>query len=582
MPLTTTKNYVTKKNWKPRSAVWELTLACNLRCDHCGSRAGRSLPDELNTAECLDLVSQLEALGCELITLSGGEPTLRDDWDIIARDIHQKGMYVNMVTNGVYGKHQSAREVATRALESGMCNVGVSIDGPKVVHDRIRGGGTFEKTTHSIKQFREVGLSTTVMTTVNRLNIAHLETVRDIAMALGANAVRYQLAKPMGTMDDHREWVIKPGEIATLLPRIAAMKQQGSIDVRVGDSLGYYGKPDKILRAYNWRRKKTRWGGCQAGMQAIGIQANGDIKGCLSMQAARGETDPFVEGNIRELSLADIWYKPGAFAYNRNFALDQLTHDCNACKQAALCRGGARCISSAVDGTVTHDDYCYYRLLSDQEQLSWATVGKSAAAAALVLSINTVGCSDDGGGPQTLDASETTDATDTYADSDTHTDTDTESAAATDTPDYAVEPETDSVSETDAPAPEYAVEPDSNSDTDNETDSDTGVDTGSDSISDTDSASDTSVDTTYGIGTDTEPDAGPEDTDTIDTDTVDTDPIDTALDYAVEPDYAVMPEYAVEPDTETDTRLKQDTDTWFEMDYAVELDYAVLPDGEKK
>ena len=72
---------VDKNNWKPRSVVWELTLACNLRCGHCGSRAGRKLPDELGTAECLDLVGQLEALGCELITLSGGEPTLRADWE---------------------------------------------------------------------------------------------------------------------------------------------------------------------------------------------------------------------------------------------------------------------------------------------------------------------------------------------------------------------------------------------------------------------------------------------------------------------------------------------------------------------
>ncbi len=27
---------VDKHHWKPRSVVWELTLACNLRYDHCG------------------------------------------------------------------------------------------------------------------------------------------------------------------------------------------------------------------------------------------------------------------------------------------------------------------------------------------------------------------------------------------------------------------------------------------------------------------------------------------------------------------------------------------------------------------
>ena len=42
---------------RPIYAVWEITLACDLACRHCGSRAGRERPDELSTAECLDLVN---------------------------------------------------------------------------------------------------------------------------------------------------------------------------------------------------------------------------------------------------------------------------------------------------------------------------------------------------------------------------------------------------------------------------------------------------------------------------------------------------------------------------------------------
>ena len=66
-----------QSGFRPRNCVWELTLACNLRCVHCGSRAGHVRPRELSTAECLDVVHQLAGLGTELVTLSGGEPTLR-------------------------------------------------------------------------------------------------------------------------------------------------------------------------------------------------------------------------------------------------------------------------------------------------------------------------------------------------------------------------------------------------------------------------------------------------------------------------------------------------------------------------
>src|SRR5712671_4515982 len=41
---------------RPIYAVWEITLACDLACRHCGSRAGRARPDELSTEACLDLV----------------------------------------------------------------------------------------------------------------------------------------------------------------------------------------------------------------------------------------------------------------------------------------------------------------------------------------------------------------------------------------------------------------------------------------------------------------------------------------------------------------------------------------------
>src|SRR6478609_1444963 len=65
---------------RPIHAIWETTLRCDLACRHCGSRAGRERPDELSTAESLDLVRQLAELGCKEVTLIGGEAYLRDDW----------------------------------------------------------------------------------------------------------------------------------------------------------------------------------------------------------------------------------------------------------------------------------------------------------------------------------------------------------------------------------------------------------------------------------------------------------------------------------------------------------------------
>ncbi len=61
-------------------AVWELTLQCNLGCVHCGSRAAKARPEELSTAEALDLVRQMRDAGVTEVTLIGGEAFLRPDW----------------------------------------------------------------------------------------------------------------------------------------------------------------------------------------------------------------------------------------------------------------------------------------------------------------------------------------------------------------------------------------------------------------------------------------------------------------------------------------------------------------------
>lgn len=375
---------------RPRNCVWELTLDCNLNCVHCGSSAGRARHDELTTAEALDVVRQLRDLGCELVTLSGGEPLLRPDWFEIARAIADTGMYVNMVTNGLLVND----EVAARISHSGMCNVGVSIDGPRDVHDRIRAPGSFDRSVAGIRTLVANGVSVGVMTTINRWNMSRLEEIRSIAIEAGASMWRLQLAKPMGEICGDRDFIIAPRHLLDVIPRLAAMKKMGGIHLAVGDSIGYYGPHDATLRGRGWRGRQECWQGCRAGMDAIGIEADGGVKGCLSIQAkAPDGSDPYREGSVRTRSLADIWFSPGSFAYNRQFSRDQLKGVCRTCSSAAKCRGGARCVSTAVSKTVGEDLYCWTRVSGMDSNRRFRDIAAQAAAAAgLALVMGSTAC----------------------------------------------------------------------------------------------------------------------------------------------------------------------------------------------
>ena len=80
------------KMYEPYKGVWELTLRCNAHCLHCGSSAGKSRSEELTTTEALKVCKDLAELNTKGVCLMGGEPFLRKDWPIIAKQIRDLNM----------------------------------------------------------------------------------------------------------------------------------------------------------------------------------------------------------------------------------------------------------------------------------------------------------------------------------------------------------------------------------------------------------------------------------------------------------------------------------------------------------
>jgi len=121
----------------PITAVWEITMGCNMRCKHCGFSCENALEGELTTEEALKFCDDLGELGFQWITLSGGEPTTRKDWDLIAKRLNENGIIPNMISNGWL----MSEEIADRAVKAGINTIAISIDGLEETHDFIRKKG---------------------------------------------------------------------------------------------------------------------------------------------------------------------------------------------------------------------------------------------------------------------------------------------------------------------------------------------------------------------------------------------------------------------------------------------------------
>jgi len=337
-----------------RTCVWELTLACNARCRHCGSAAGAPRARELDTEEALAVVEALHGLGCASVTLSGGEPLLRHDWPAIAAAIVRGGMALEMITNGLLLEEQ-ADAIAAASLAA----VTVSVDGPEAVHDELRGArGSLARLWRGVQVLQQRGVKVGAVTQVNRRNVDHLRELHHLLVERGVEGWQLQLTMPLGRAG--RDLCLAPAELLSLEDQLAALVRDGRIFVQGADNIGYLGRWEPVLRS-GTRQAPRFWTGCQAGLGVVGITSDGGVRGCLSLPSV------FDEGTLRSRPLREIWQDEAAFAYNRGYRREQLSGPCATCAFADLCRGGCKSLAYAATGGVACNPCCLAQLAGRTE-----------------------------------------------------------------------------------------------------------------------------------------------------------------------------------------------------------------------
>ena len=145
----------------PLQVVLFITDHCNLRCKHCAEsgHAGTVMKpfDTVRTE-----LEYAYGRGARFVDFEGGEPMLWRDGEYTVNDLvslaKKTGFYsVTVTTNGQLPIRGCAAD-----------SVWVSVDGPRDVHDDIRGAGTFDILDRNI---RDSGLrSLSINMAVNRIN----------------------------------------------------------------------------------------------------------------------------------------------------------------------------------------------------------------------------------------------------------------------------------------------------------------------------------------------------------------------------------------------------------------------------
>ena len=163
---------------------WSITGRCNFRCRHCLVSAPDGHHPEPTLEQCLDVIRQLEACGVHRVDVTGGEPLVRRDCDVLFRALSEHRIFIgtiftnaSLLTGEVldqlekYGHHPAFQ---------------LSFDGLGC-HDWLRGvPGAEQQADAAFHLLRERGFAATAAMCLHRKNKGSL---RDTANYLARNGV---------------------------------------------------------------------------------------------------------------------------------------------------------------------------------------------------------------------------------------------------------------------------------------------------------------------------------------------------------------------------------------------------------
>ena len=360
----------------PRPVVaWAITKRCNLKCVHCyASATADAAPGELTTDEALRLLDDLRGYGCPAVLVSGGEPLCRPDAFTLLQHAHAIGLPTTLSTNGTLIDDATADRIAAAKVRY----VGVSIDGLRPQHDKLRGlAGAFDATLASVHRLRRRGVRVGLRFTIHALNHRHLDDVFDLALSHQIDRLCVYHLAYAGRGEGMQRVDLTPEQTRAAVDRILRRTQQAHdagtpLEVlTVGNHadaayvLLHLSKhnPDRLPWAH---RMLSGTGGNRSGCHIASIDPVGDV-----------HYDQFswhyTCGNIRQQPFSELWAHPTdpRLQLLRNRTA-HLPPRCQQCQFLGVCNGNLRTRAEAATGNwLGHDPACY---LTDEETTAGVAV----------------------------------------------------------------------------------------------------------------------------------------------------------------------------------------------------------------
>ncbi len=310
---------------RPLSLVAELSYRCPLRCPYCSNPldwADKS-SQELTTEHWLRAIRQSRQLGIVQLGLSGGEPLLRQDLEVLVEEAASLGLYTTLVTAATLLTPKRAEKLR----QVGLDHIQISIQDSRAAEsDSIAGIKCFEQKLAAARLVKELGFPLTLNFVLHRHNLDRIEEMLQLAETLAADRVELANTQYYGWALQNRAALLPTHEQLQQAERaVKAARERGKIPMGI-----IYVIPD-----YYAEYPKPCMGGW--GQRTIVVTPQGEALPCQVASVI-----PDLEfANIKNHSLEWIWYESPAF--NRFRGTDWLPELCQSCDRVEIDWGGCRC-----------------------------------------------------------------------------------------------------------------------------------------------------------------------------------------------------------------------------------------------
>lgn len=314
----------------PLTIDWHITQRCNQACKHCYA-GGEQFHGGISTLETIRIIDKILGLKNDFdirVTITGGEPLLRDDVFEIASSLSENDIPISLTTNGLL-----VRKNIDKIVSSGITYIQVSIDGMRSIHDYLRGFNAFDSAMDALRLLKREDLFPSVMTTVNSYNFKQVPEIIDLVRSMNIPLLGIQRFIPTGRGAGFKNLALTPENCRDLLEYIMNKKEELKDEICIV-------APDPLKILIDTREAT----GCPIGNNILALTPNGDMLPCCKL--------PIRLGNILSMDFHDAWNSKimDEFRSSRN-----LKGKCGRCEHKEICRG-CRAAAYATCGDYLADD----------------------------------------------------------------------------------------------------------------------------------------------------------------------------------------------------------------------------------